>query len=1293
MNRTRKWLIGGLAALAVISSAFATTQAVRSDAAVVLDKSKFQMSQVTSVRMGDGTRADPTGLRFHTIAEEFKSDLEAVYSTDTYDYDWYTELRFRRWEGATYTVVKKDVEYVYKQYKPYETRVGAMVWKDDGWNTVLLDIPMLDAELGLPSDMALQITAQSYVNVTDANGDVVYQAETQSLTYSAAKTASWALAQGQYTGEQKNALLSYVDHAIACGDIQTLNLPRETFGIQVGTSDWLETSTFPAGYGVTYTSANPAIAKVDVDGRVTGLKAGTTTITVSLGSSISKVCTVTVVANGDVAPTVSSWTASNTYPIYHKEEYGTISVHSSGNYLTVSHSGESTPQFYLDDTYVQQAFALSAVKAIRIQMDSFPTGYDIHHFITNYNRADGFANDYDEYTSFYRDGNTMYLQINRGAYEYYMQSRLVTDDGNGTQAVAPFTFRLQFSKDGGDLNDIAKDIPDYRISKIQPIYDDLTLDFEDREYNDANVYTSKYVIPTAETVEIASVQDRTMGRGKYSLAATTSEQSMAIALSSAYVSKVFAGGATSLQFRVYTDVNLESVTVNGATSNVQYAYNADGEYYTIRIGSAYNGNALNVVLSSGAALGTVYLDAFTGTDKAVGENMSKAQAFAKDEGGAPSYSEQISFNFYAYSSVSDGKVLQEGEYLDMAFEMEEGKYSSLARPTVESFQELKDAGFYAVMPQSIAVVGQGALDASGNLKTQGGAGGTYDYRDVLEVAEEVGLKVILTDNQLLYASRGESAMSDAMYTSELDANGAGVQGSALYNFVKQQLLSYGNYPAFYGVLLADEPRAWLFDKNAVAPDGIKAGSYALIYRTIVKVAADLKAVWDNAADKNALIASGKAYLDKEIYIHGNLIGATTYSAYSNHVSSALAGYPELTRERYCEILGLSLATDTYASIGGRANGSENHPYPDGLDTEEERNTTLANLTDTQFYQAIENYITIIGSTGGHENDKRWDVQMQIVRERFAKYCELYIVSTGAKYIAPDFYPLYSEGPMGNYIMAVQTAAEVAAKYGVDLYVVTQTQSYVPGSSTSTRILSDADVRWLNNTLMSFGVKNMIYFTYHQHGDDTSGFFHDGSSFMYVTGEKTPLWYNMQKLMAENQAFASTYQSFTLNATKTYYNKLGLYDNDHLAVAHDVVYDENLFDNSVGNAVGVDFAVAGVETNGEATIVSEFVDAKGKYMYSVMNVIDSQWTDVDTYQSVTLTFDVAYTHVVLWRNGVKQLVALDENNSITVENGAGEVVFMIPYQYEEYPGYMFDENQEDNGIFFPTIEWANPELWS
>ena len=185
----RRNMVLGLAALSCVCALAGATNVLTTQAQTILDETKFQMLQATSVRL-----ENPVGLRFHTIASEFRQDLTAIYPENAYTYDWYTEIRFKRWEGEYIT--HKDTEY--KHYVTYKTQVGAVAWKDDGWNTVLLDIPLLDASLGLPSDMAMQITAQSYVVVQDWQGEIVYQLETDSLTYSAAKTASRALAFGLY---------------------------------------------------------------------------------------------------------------------------------------------------------------------------------------------------------------------------------------------------------------------------------------------------------------------------------------------------------------------------------------------------------------------------------------------------------------------------------------------------------------------------------------------------------------------------------------------------------------------------------------------------------------------------------------------------------------------------------------------------------------------------------------------------------------------------------------------------------------------------------------------------------------------------------------------------------------------------------------------------------------------------------------------------------------------------------------------------------------------------------------
>ncbi|MBU3146957.1 Ig-like domain-containing protein [Clostridium sp. CF012] len=76
-----------------------------------------------------------------------------------------------------------------------------------------------------------------------------------------------------------------------------VTLNKTTDSITVGQTDTLIASTTPSGIGVTWTSSDSTIATVDANGKVTAIKAGTTTVTATTtdGSKLSANCTVNVV--------------------------------------------------------------------------------------------------------------------------------------------------------------------------------------------------------------------------------------------------------------------------------------------------------------------------------------------------------------------------------------------------------------------------------------------------------------------------------------------------------------------------------------------------------------------------------------------------------------------------------------------------------------------------------------------------------------------------------------------------------------------------------------------------------------------------------------------------------------------------------------------------------------------------------------------------------------------------------------------------------------------------------------
>ena len=199
-----------------------------------------------SVRLGDGSATNPTGLRFKVNAPENLDDAENT--------ECYTVLSF------TSSVLGEATEY--------NLKVPASVWREDGsgWNAVLLGIPA--------SDYVTEVTATSYVEV---NGEVVHTSNT--ATTSIAKTSS-ILLNGGMQNAQLDAFVSTIETEI------TLNEASATFN-QLNTGAELTASLPEAydGYAVTWKSSNESVATVDKNGKVTAVGNGSATISANLGNN------------------------------------------------------------------------------------------------------------------------------------------------------------------------------------------------------------------------------------------------------------------------------------------------------------------------------------------------------------------------------------------------------------------------------------------------------------------------------------------------------------------------------------------------------------------------------------------------------------------------------------------------------------------------------------------------------------------------------------------------------------------------------------------------------------------------------------------------------------------------------------------------------------------------------------------------------------------------------------------------------------------------------------------------
>ena len=261
------------------------------------------------------------------------------------------------------------------------------------------------------------------------------------------------------------------------------------------------------------------------------------------------------------------------------------------------------------------------------------------------------------------------------------------------------------------------------------------------------------------------------------------------------------------------------------------------------------------------------------------------------------------------------------------------------------------------------------------------------------------------------------------------------------------------------------------------------------------------------------------------------------------------------------------------------------------------------------------------------------------------YLRLFMDETGAEYLQFDHYPLYSAEKVTEiYFVGLQIAAKVAKEYDVEFYFVTQTFNMTDGA-TVRRTLSEADLYWLNNMLLGFGIKQISYFTYFTKADNNREHFKDGQSFLTWEGEKTDIYYWMQKIMAEEQKLAPTILNFDYVTSQVYRSPNAVFNFAH------VMYkiDTPAFTK-----------VTNVDVNKEVALVTELYDDEtGNYMYMFQNVIDPIKKGSKAYQTITATFAEEYKYAAVYVKGERTLVALD-NGTLTLKHKPGEATYVIPY---------------------------------
>lgn len=509
--------------------------------------------------------------------------------------------------------------------------------------------------------------------------------------------------------------------------------------------------------------------------------------------------------------------------------------------------------------------------------------------------------------------------------------------------------------------------------------------------------------------------------------------------------------------------------------------------------------------------------------------------------GIPDYSYNTQkYDFFGYSSLTDGSWEE--------YDIETGEHTEHQAAedyrNVYRIAEYKEAGMTILFPQTaceiVAELGEGFVFEGSKLK------------EVMDMAVEAGLgKVILCDRRLyaLVVENDSLVGENKRFATEAELDAQ----------IKRYMKDYVQHPAFYGVMLLDEPAYTMLTAQGE------------VYRAI-------KRCYPNA------------------YVQCNL------NPPNNHIEDKF-GLPD------------SNTVAKYRALG--------------------YNETLA--------------------------------------ERYAaydKYLNTFLDNTGADYIMYDYYPFWASELNADYLAGMQLTANICLERGVKFYFVSQTttiQGKTTGiNSTYTTALTEADLRWLNNMQLGFGVKQIGYFTYFtKQAASAAERFVDGASFITHDGEKTDIYYAMRKILQENQAFASTILSFDYTASATYIAD---------GMAHDVSNAQNCLNGAFAK-------VGNISVNTESALVTELYDEVNKrYMYMLQNITDPREKSDGTLQTIKLAFNGDYEYAIVWKNGQKSIVRL-ENNTYIVKQNAGEAVYVIPFNQGE-GGFVIDHGNGDNGVWFP-----------
>lgn len=240
-------------------------------------------------------------------------------------------------------------------------------------------------------------------------------------------------------------------------------------------------------------------------------------------------------------------------------------------------------------------------------------------------------------------------------------------------------------------------------------------------------------------------------------------------------------------------------------------------------------------------------------------------------------------------------------------------------------------------------------------------------------------------------------------------------------------------------------------------------------------------------------------------------------------------------------------------------------------------------------------------------------------ERRTKYLEMFLDETGADYIMYDDYPFcYAKENKINYIRCLQNAAAICRDRKIDFSFVAQSFSMKIGNSDYYWTPNEQELRFQQNLLLGFGVRELGFFTYLPHGNNSIGEnFHNDGAMLTRQGERMPLYYVMQKLLKELweiipvvTKFEYRHSAYDVETFCSFLKQL------------DYALNEKL-DN-----------VLSFKTDREGVMINELYDEKNdQYLYRVINMTEVRCEEAQgVAQNTHVCFDPKFRHADVYVDG-------------------------------------------------------------